>query len=103
MLQNKKLKAVGSTIIVEIKAEEESSGLIVTNINVDARDTVIGTVIDMGKFAFVNDAGECNPRCKEGDLIMFRKNCGTTWQDPESHQWYRVMYDEDVIAVFIEK
>lgn len=104
MLKNKKLKAVGATAIIELIANEETShGGIITNINSHPLDSVIGKVIDMGPFAYVNEKGEYNPRCKLGDVVVFKKNCGAPWQDPDTSLYYRVMYDDDVIALLIEK
>lgn len=104
MLKNKKLRAVGSTVLIEIYAEEEiSAGGIVTNFNTHPLDTVVGKVIELGKFAYINAEGEFNPRCRVGDIVLFKKNCGVPWQDQETKQFYRVMYDDDVIAVFEDK
>lgn len=104
MLGNKKLKAVGSTVVVEIKGEEEmSSAGIITGLNVHAASTVVGKVVDMGPFAYINAEGEFNPRCRLGDSVVFKQNCGVVWQDKDTKQYYRVMYDDDVIAQLVEK
>lgn len=65
-----------------------------------------GTVISVGPGAFVEfnrnqDTNE--PWCKAGDRIAFAKYSGKTVVDPDDHEVYMVINDEDVVCIIRSK
>lgn len=65
-----------------------------------------GTVVEVGSDAFkqfyINIHGDLSgfePWCKVGDFVAYAKYAGKLIEDPETHQKYMVINDEDVVAV----
>lgn len=64
-----------------------------------------GTVISIGPGAFVEfnrnqDLDE--PWCRVGDKVAFAKYSGKTVVDPDNHESYMVINDEDIVCVIRE-
>jgi co-chaperonin GroES (HSP10) len=69
-----------------------------------------GTVVEVGPDAFKQFYINCNgsldgftPWCKPGDFIAFARYAGKLLEDPETHEKYTVLNDEDVVAVLGEQ
>ena len=67
-----------------------------------------GTVVEVGPDAFKafylnsnpgSDLSGFEPWCKVGDFVAYAKYAGKLLEDPETHQKYMVINDEDVVAV----
>jgi co-chaperonin GroES (HSP10) len=64
-----------------------------------------GKVIAIGPGAFVEFNREQmgdSPWCKVGDIIAFAKYSGKNVVDPDDHEVYMVINDEDVVCVIKE-
>lgn len=64
-----------------------------------------GVVISIGPGAFVEfnrNQMTDGPWCKPGDRIAFAKYSGKTVVDPDDHETYMVINDEDVVCVIRE-
>jgi co-chaperonin GroES (HSP10) len=64
-----------------------------------------GTVIALGKGAFVEfnrNQMTDGPWCKIGDKIAFAKYSGKSVVDPDDHEAYMVINDEDVVCIIRE-
>jgi co-chaperonin GroES (HSP10) len=66
-----------------------------------AFEIIKGTVVAIGQNAWkAFDDG--TPWCKVGDRIMFAKYGGSIIEDEETHDKYRLLNDEDAVAVWQE-
>jgi co-chaperonin GroES (HSP10) len=64
-----------------------------------------GIVISIGPGAFVEFNRNQNldrPWCKVGDKVAFAKYSGKTVVDPDDHETYMVINDEDVVCIIRE-
>jgi len=64
-----------------------------------------GTVISIGPGAFVEfnrDQMTNGPWCKVGDKIAFARYSGKSVVDPDDHETYMVINDEDVVCLIRE-
>ena len=58
---------------------------------------IFGNVVKIGATAFKDFGGEA--WCKEGDRVAFAKYGGFIIQDPESKKEFRLLNDEDIVAI----
>lgn len=64
-----------------------------------------GVVIAIGPGAFVEfnrSQGLDSPWCQVGDKVAFAKYSGKTVVDPDNHETYMVLNDEDIVCVIRE-
>lgn len=104
------VKPVGYRVLVKLKkidenAEVKSEGGIITQVRSESRielEQRAGTeayVMEVGPTAFqAYDDGK--PWCKVGDLVVIAKYAGVDLNDVEEDEIYRLINDQDVIAVF---
>jgi len=104
------VKAPGYRILVKVKplekkAEVQSKGGILLEIKTDAqlkREQEAVTeayVVDVGPSAF-KAFDEGKPWCKIGDCVLISKYSGTLVDGVEEGSVYRMINDQDIIAVF---
>lgn len=103
----------GHRVLVRLKLEEEvkevvSKGGIITEIKdnkIIEREkyaTQEAHVVTLGMTAFkAFDDGEA--WCKTGDLVLICKYSGDDRKDPDTGDIYRIINDEDIMAVHREK
>jgi len=96
------LEPAGHRVLVfpeEVK--EMSSGGIILPQDSRMREqnaTQVGTVIKLGKTAFkAFDDGE--HWCEVGDKVFFARYGGQVVEDPDDGKEYRVLNDDDVVAI----
>lgn len=98
-----KIIPTGHRILVSLKpVEEQSSGGIVltTSVNKDREQKAMteATVVSFGINAYkAFDDGD--PWCKVGDKVLITKYCGEDREDPDTGIVYRVINDDDVLAI----
>lgn len=105
------LRAVGHRIVIlvdEINGGEDKlhkeKGIIVTNSTSDFESEKefqeTGVVVEIGPSAY-NMSHHGDQWCKVGDRILYKKYDGKKWLDKETNKLYRIVNDEDVIAVIL--
>lgn len=107
-----KIKPAGHRVLVRLKEtskelEEKSEGGIIVEVKdndkveAEQRATQEAYVERLGFTAFkAFDDGE--PWCKVGDLVIITRYSGEDREDPKSGEVYRIINDEDVIAIIEE-
>jgi co-chaperonin GroES (HSP10) len=64
-------------------------------------ENIFGTVVALGMTAFkAFDDGV--PWCKVGDRVAFAKYGGFIIEDPETKEVFRLLNDEDIVAIVID-
>ena len=100
-----KLLPCGHRVLVRLEeVEEESKGGIILAREITQRDKYATTkahVVHIGSNAF-KDFGDGHAWCKVGDLVMIAKYAGENQEDIEPGQVFRIINDEDIIAVWSE-
>ena len=61
----------------------------------------LGKVISIGLDAFVRK-GAAEPYCLPNDYILFVQYAGQVYKHPDTHKMYRIINEEDVLAVIGE-
>lgn len=109
-MMKRKLIPAGHRVLVKLnkidtqKEVKTESGLIIEikdnrQIQSEKYGTKEARVIALGQTAFrAYDDGE--PWCKVGDLVMVCKYSGDDRTDIEDDEVYRIINDEDVLAIF---
>lgn len=88
----KKAKAVGIQLADHEDRRREQAGL----------DK--GTVISVGSSAYSEEIKEGRqPWCKQGDFVVFAKYAGKGVTDPETHEQFVIIKDDDVVCVLRNK
>jgi len=96
------IKPAGHRVLVfpeEVK-EKTDSGIIIPVTTRDREQAAVtrGTVIAIGPTAWkAFDDG--NPWCQVGDIVAFARYGGYEVEDPTDGEKYRVLNDEDIVAV----
>ncbi len=110
MTTNRCLIPAGHRVLVRLRATEQvkevvSSGGIITEIKDNKTierekyAEVEAYVVKLGRTAFkAFDDGV--PWCEEGDQVLICKYAGSDRKDEETGDVYRIINDEDIIAVF---
>ncbi len=101
--------AIGYRVVIELDSVEEKTagGIILTQQRKESDEVccTIGTVVDIGPFAFWGDDGKQGWPEKWyniGDRVIFAEHSGRYWEDKDSGLNYRIMNDKDVIAKVVE-
>jgi co-chaperonin GroES (HSP10) len=98
------IKPAGHRVLVIPDAVDEKSGGLFLPMEVRQRmgdAQIFGTVHSMGMTAFkAFDDGE--PWCKVGDKVAFAKYGGFIIEDPADKKVYRLLNDEDIVAIVSE-
>lgn len=103
-----KIHPVGHRILVKLKEadkEEVSKGGILLSTGVDQerrqKATQDALVVELGPNAYkAFDDGE--PWCSAGDWVKISKYCGEDYTDEVTKEVFRILNDEDVLAVIKE-
>ena len=96
----------GHRVVVKLRKVEEKteSGIVIattTNLKREQYGVEEAYVTAVGKTAFkAFDDGE--PWCEVGDLVAITKYSGKDYEDPETGDIYRVINDEDIMAILEE-
>lgn len=110
---NRLIKPCGYRVLVRLKPvnkdfEEKSEGGIITKIKskqrveLEQKATQEAYVMEIGPTAFkAYDDGQ--PWVKKGDLVQICKYSGDDLTDIEEDEVYRIINDQDIIAVFPEE
>ena len=95
------IKPAGHRVLVMPDKVDEKNGSLYLPQEVRARmgdAQIFGTVVALGKNAFkAFDDGHA--WCQVGDRVAFAKYGGFIIEDPEDKQLYRLLNDEDIVAV----
>lgn len=95
------IKAAGHRVLVLPEEVDEKAGSLYLPAETRARmgdAQIFGTVVDLGLTAFkAFDDGE--PWCKVGDRVAFAKYGGFIIEDPETKEVFRLLNDEDIVAL----
>lgn len=101
------IKPVGHRVLVKPKAVEETttSGIVVvSNIQekrLEEAGQVYGVLTGVGPQAWKafgkDHTGE--PWAEVGDTVLFSKFAGFSVEDPETEEMYKVLNDEDIVAI----
>jgi chaperonin GroES len=98
------IKPAGHRILVipDPVETKTASGIIMVaeTVTADEQRQIFGVVHSVGNTAF-KDFGDL-PWCKVGDRIAFAKYGGFVIKDPVDGKEYRLLNDEDVVAVIEE-
>jgi len=98
-----KIIPTGHRVLVALKPIEETSkgGIVITmehNREREQRAMTEATVVSLGPNAYkAFDDGK--PWCKKGDKVLVTKYCGEDREDPETGMMYRVVNDDDILAI----
>ena len=99
-----KVAVKGSRVLVEPLPINEFAGPIILNpdtIKSDRLANTLGIVLQVGEPCW-KDLGEAEPRCKEGDMVLFQRYGGARIHDPIANEFRPDMYlinDQDIQAV----
>ena len=97
------LKPCGHRVVVRLRKVEETtkSGIVLssgTNLKREQHGVEEAFVEQLGATAFkAFDDGQ--PWCKVGDLVAITKYSGKDYKDSETEEIYRIINDEDIMAV----
>jgi co-chaperonin GroES (HSP10) len=93
------IRAVGHRVLVKpFEVEKESKGGIVMVLDEDREFAAqeYGTIVDIGPDAWKDFTGE--PWANIGDNIIYSRYGGKIVREPNSHEKYVILNDEDVLA-----
>lgn len=95
------LVPVGHRVLVKIDEVEEKTagGIIITKTTADREQEagIFGTVIAVGETAWKDFGGRA--WATVGDRVMIAKYGGFIAQEPGTAEKYRILNDEDIVAV----
>ena len=108
--KKRKIKPVGHRLLVRCEAiekekEKKTEGGVIFEFKTDdqlareALSVMEARVMDVGEGAF-KGLGSGTPWCKVGDLVLINRYSGINRDDIEEDVVYRIINDEDVIALF---
>ena len=113
-MKNRQIKPVGFRVLVKLKHIEDQelekkseSGVILEvrtpkRLELEQQATQEAYVVDIGPTAFqAFDDGE--QWAKKGDCVLIAKYSGQDLHDVEEDEIYRVINDQDIMAVFPEE
>jgi len=93
------IKACGYRVMVEPESGEKKtdSGLIIAD-SKGRSEQEIGKLVAVGSLAWT-DYGDGKPWAEVGDRVLYSKYGGKMISDPGSGIEYRILSDEDIVAV----
>lgn len=108
-----RLEPAGHRVVIQIEEAEEKRGSIYIPKTVQALErqaTMKGIVLAIGPTAW-QDYGDGRPWCAVGDRVVFARYGGVTWREDilnadrlkTGELEYRLLNDEDIIAVLREE
>lgn len=104
------LKPCGHRVLIkeeEIKTESDGGILLAVDDKIERANQTTGTIVDYGFQAWKafdhNQEGNCGkPWAQVGDRILFSKYAGKIIEDPDTKEQFKIINDEDIIAVIQE-
>lgn len=101
------IRPKGHRILVKMKPYDpvtKNGIMVVTGLSRDTHTKALqhAIVMELGATAY-SGFGDGTPWCKVGDLVLITKYAGVDIKDDESEDIYRVINDDDVLAVLESK
>jgi co-chaperonin GroES (HSP10) len=96
------LKVCGDRILVlpDELAEETAGGILLVNDKLAKLNIRSGRLVKVGNLAW-NDHAE--PYAEVGDRVIYGKYCGSEIECPWTGKLFRMMVDQDINAVILDK
>lgn len=92
------IRACGYRVIIDPESEEKMSSGGIVIVPKERFEQEAGQVVAVGPMAWT-DQGDGTPWAKVGDRVIYSKYGGKMVEDPDTKKSYRIINDEDVIAV----
>lgn len=97
----KKMKPLLARIRLKIENEEKKSagGIVLVQDDRQLTGSEYGIVEEIGEFAYSPPIGDGRVPIKVGDRVMIKRYAGTQFFDLDNKVRYRIVQDDDILAV----